>query len=103
MHAAGDALDHRVEPDIRPLFRPQRPRRVGAVTLRVLRNDLSVRVAEQRLGALRADVDADDEICAHASGSTLLGTPRHSRVSASFLAYAGLARSRSSRATGMMR
>lgn len=58
-HAPRDALEHRVEPDLRPLLGPQRARRIGLVAGRVPRDDRAMPVDQQRLGALRADVDAN--------------------------------------------
>ncbi len=61
--AAADRGHHRIEPDLRPLFGPQRTRCIGLVRFAGLRQDASGGVGPQRLGALRADVDTDDKRC----------------------------------------
>ena len=59
-NTVGDAFEDRVEPDVRPLLGPQGLRRIRPIAFRVLRDDATGGVAQQRLRALRADVDADD-------------------------------------------
>ena len=62
-----DAGAHRVEPGLRILLRPKRARHVDRVAGAMLRQQAAVGRHQRGLGALRADVDADDEIgAAHA-------------------------------------
>ena len=64
----------------RPLLGPERLRRIGLIARDVLRDDPAARVAQQRLRALRADVDADDVVHArrclrHVSGARASAAP----------------------------
>jgi hypothetical protein len=61
-HRPRNRIEDGIEPDLGILLGPKGTRRIGLIGDGILRDDLARSIADQRLRALRPDIDTDDVI-----------------------------------------